>query len=183
MGKAIREIISYTGYTVSIYFLCRYVNGDYGLIYKIFVWFFLTSTVLLFENNGKEVVKEIFKSCLILICASIIDIFYWASIADLIEIFITQLIWQLISVIIVIWFKSSIKLHGKYALKLAMCMSFIGFLLLIILQCNVVISLIIVSIYGFFMGVAANLSCPETDGKCCPQIAGHGVKKNRLCFN
>jgi len=31
--------------------------------------------------------------------------------------------------------------------------------------------------------VAANLSCPETDGKCCPQIAGHGVKKNRLCFN
>lgn len=36
---------------------------------------------------------------------------------------------------------------------------------------------------NFGYSVAANLSCPETDGKCCPQIAGHGVKKNRLCFN
>lgn len=152
MGKSIREIISYAGYTVSIYFLCRYVNGDYGWTYKLFSWIFLTCTVLFFENNGKEVAKEISKSAIILICTWAIDICYGVNNTEIVRIFVGQIVWQLMSVIIVLIYNNSIKLHGKYALKLAMQMSLIGFCSIVVLSWNVTLSIILVTVYELFRG-------------------------------
>ncbi|WP_026395149.1 hypothetical protein [Acetobacterium malicum] len=167
MGKAIREIISYTGYTVSLYFLCRYVNDDYGLIYKMLLWIYLTCIVLFFENNGKEVLKEIFKSNLIVIGVFVIDICYGVSYADFMKLFITQIVWQFILVIFVIIYNSSVKLHGKYALKLAKFMSIATFVFLIILQWNEMVSFTIIGVCGLFMGYRYHLfSNAEEREKC-----------------
>ena len=164
MGKSIREVMSYAGYTVSIYFLCRYVNGNYELTYKLFAWMFLTCTVLFFENNAQEVAKEISKSAIILMCTYAIDAQYSENNGEIIRIFVGQVVWQLSSLIIVMPYKYSVKLHGRYARKLAMHMSFIGFCCIIVLNLNVVLSIILVNVYGLFKGFVYYLAC-ETEKK------------------
>lgn len=156
--------MSYAGYTVSVYFLCRYVIDDYGLTYKLFVWLFLTCTVLFFENNAQEVAKEISKSAIILMCTWAIDAQYIQNNGEIIRIFVNQIVWQLTSVIIVMLYKYSEKLHGRYASKLAMNMSFIGFCCIIVWNLNVVLSIFLVNVYIFFKGYVYYLAY-ETEKK------------------
>lgn len=150
--------MSYAGYTVSVYFLCHYVIDDYGVIYKLFVLLFLTCTVLFFENNAQEVAKEISKSAIILMCTWAIDAQYIQNDGEIIRILVGQIVWQLTSVIIVMLYKYSVRLHGRYARKLAMQMSFIGFCCFIVLNLNVVLSIILVNVYGLLKGFVYYLS-------------------------
>ena len=157
MKKALIEIISYSGYTIIIYYLCRYVDTEnIDNTYRLFALLFIAFTIFLFGNNLKEVIKEVSKCTVILIITAIIDFCFTSnvnSIRDTVSIFSHQIIWQFLSFMLIVINCNSYKLHGRYTFRLNIMLLVYLALVVFVWKLDIIIGWIVAVVIFLFLGL------------------------------
>lgn len=155
------DSIAYVVWSLAIWMLTYYQLLDdinsfdkirYG--YGMSIWLWLIAAIILYGNSAHELRHEILKSSLILVGSSILDLVYNhnGTIDLMIKKFVCLLMYQCIGFILIYFFSSSQKLHGRFAKVLAFWYMGIFGTLYLILKINLFIALIVSSIIGLLLG-------------------------------
>ena len=156
--------IAYVIWALSLWMLSYFQALEYN--FEIFkeeylkaIWCLIFAGIFLYGNSKQELRHEMFKSIVILMGSTLLDIMYNQNndIRKIVIQLVVLIVYQCLAYIIILMLESSKKLHGKKAKKLAIIFMLVIGGLHFIFGCNYLVSVICAGIIDLIVGARYHL--------------------------